>query len=109
MLVISTYWESINLLSFQNRDFWILDSYQNWLIFNQKNHNRPPIDPASPFAQSVMMRKIARRGRQAIFVNGVGRNLYPCASVKGRTAFPMVFAQKSSMGALSYEKITYPE
>ena len=67
-----------------------------------------------------MMLKIARRPSQAIFVDGVGRNLnervvihshshYPCAWAQGRTALPIILVEISTMGALSHEEITYTE
>jgi len=58
-----------------------------------------PIDPASPFARSAMMRKIARIAYQAIFVGGIGR-------VPNR--FPHDCRKKSSMGVVSHVKIAYP-
>jgi hypothetical protein len=54
-----------------------------------------------------MIRKIARWSYQAIFVDGVGRNFYPCAWAKGRTAFPMVFRAKTSVRAIILEEIPY--
>jgi len=44
---------------------------------------------------------------QAIFVGGIGRNLNPGAWTPGRTAFPMIYSEKSSMGGMSLEGITY--
>jgi hypothetical protein len=73
---------------------------QNSLIFSQKNQFRSPIDSAFPFAQSAMMRKIARRVIQAIFVDGVGRN---------SNRLPHDFGEESSMGAISHEGITLYE
>jgi len=41
-------------------------------VFNQRSLSQSQTYPVSPFTQSAMMRKIARRVRQAISVGGSG-------------------------------------
>jgi hypothetical protein len=42
------------------------------MTLDQEKQFRSPIDQAFLFVQSVMMGKIARQARQAIFVDGIG-------------------------------------
>jgi hypothetical protein len=52
------------------------------------------------------MRKIAQHPSQAIFVDGIERNLNPGAQALGRTAFPMILVYIPTMGAISLEGIS---
>ena len=44
-------------LPFQNRDFWVLDSNQNLLVFNPEFLFQSPIASTFPFAQSAVKQK----------------------------------------------------